>query len=265
VAKSDRLLCKPLGVLHDLIASYDLTSIQWVLLGVSGLLIGMSKTGISGVGLMVVPILANAFGGRPSVGLLLPILIFADIFAVTWYNRHAEWKHILRLIPWAFAGILLATFIGKNLSDITFNRLLAGMVIVGIGILFWQDLRSNKIEVPKSRWFAVGLGLLGGFATMIGNAAGPVMALYLLSMRLPKNKFIGTGAWYFFIVNLSKVPLHIWSWQTISKESLMLDVMVIPAIVIGAFVGIWLVRLLPDKFYRLLIIVTTLLSAFLLF
>ena len=238
---------------------------QWILLGLSGLLIGMSKTGISGLGLMVVPLLANAFGGRPSVGLLLPILIFADIFAVTWYNRHAQWKHILRLLPWAFAGIILATLVGKSISDQTFNRLLAGLIIGGIAILVWRDIRSDKLKIPQSRWFAGGLGLMGGFATMIGNAAGPVMALYLLSMRLPKNSYIGTGAWFFFIVNLSKVPMHIWSWKTISLNSFVLDVMVIPAVAAGAFLGIWLVRLLPEKFYRLLVIVTTLLSALLLF
>ena len=249
----------------DIISSYDLTATQWILLCLSGLLIGMSKTGISGVGLMVVPLLANAFGGRPSVGLLLPILIFADIFAVTWYHRHADWKHILRLIPWAMGGIIAATFVGKSMSDITFNRLLAGMVIAGIAILVWQDLRSGKIKIPKSRLFAAGLGVTGGFATMIGNAAGPVMALYLLSMRLPKNIYIGTGAWFFFIVNLSKVPLHIWSWKTITIESFLLNVMMIPAIAGGAFLGIWLVRLFPERIYRILIIVTTLLSAFLLF
>ncbi len=236
-----------------------------MLLASCGLLIGMSKTGLSGVGLMVVPILANAFGGRPSVGLLLPILIFADVFAVSWYNRHARWKHIFRLLPWALLGIVVATLVGKSISDLTFNRLLAALVLGGIGILIWRDLRSDKLQIPESRWFAGSLGLLGGFSTMIGNAAGPVMALYLLSMRLPKNSFIGTGAWFFFIINLSKVPLHVWSWKTITLNSLFLDVLMIPAIAAGAFLGIWLVRLLPEKVYRIIVIVTTLLSALLLF
>ena len=251
--------------MSDLILSYDLSSTQWILLGLCAILIGMAKTGLSGVGLMVVPILANAFGGRPSVGLLLPILIFADIFAVTWYNRHAEWKHILRLIPWAFTGVVVATLVGKSISDTTFNTLLAVMVILGIVIFLWRDLRYGKMQIPKSKWFAAGLGLLGGFATMIGNAAGPVMALYLLSMRLPKNSYIGTGAWYFFIVNFSKVPLHIWSWETINMETLVLDLFMIPAIGVGALLGIWLVRLLPENIFRYIIIATTLLSALLLF
>ena len=252
-------------MITEFFQSYDLSTLQWVLLALSGLLIGMAKTGLSGFGMMVVPILANAFGGRPSVGLLLPILIFADVFAVSWYNRHADWKHVLRLLPWAFVGILVGTLVGKSISDQSFNRLLAVLVIGGIGILIWRDLRSDKLRIPKSRGFAAGLGLLGGFSTMIGNAAGPVMALYLLSMRLPKNVFIGTGAWFFFIVNLSKVPLHVWSWKTITLESFLLDVLLIPAIAAGAFLGIWLVRLLPERIYRIIVIVTTLLSALLLF
>ncbi len=225
----------------------------------------MSKTGLSGVGLMVVPILANAFGGRASVGLLLPILIFADLFAVSWYNRHAQWKHIFRLLPWALSGIIVATLVGKSISDIAFNRLLAGLVSGGIAILVWRDLNSDRFRVPESRIFAAGLGLLGGFTTMIGNAAGPVMALYLLSMRLPKNSYIGTGAWYFLIINLSKVPLHIWSWRTITFNSFQLDLLMLPAIATGALLGIWLVGLLPEKIYRIIVIATTLLSALLLF
>jgi uncharacterized protein len=238
---------------------------QWTLVLLCAMLVGMAKTGLSGFGLMVVPILANVFGGRASVGLLLPILIFADVFAVTWYNRHAEWKYVLRLIPWAIIGVLIGTFTGKLISDVTFNRLLAGLVFFGVGLLVWQDLRSKKVTIPDYWWFSMVLGLLGGFATMIGNAAGPVMALYLLSMRLPKNSYIGTGAWFFFIINLSKVPFHIFSWETISKQSIVLDLMMIPAIAAGAFLGIYLVKLIPEKFYRIFIIITIVLSAFLLF
>ena len=111
----------------------------------------------------------------------------------------------------------------------------------------------------------MGLGLLGGFVTMIGNSAGPIMALYLLSMRLPKNIFIGTGAWLLLIVNLVKVPIHIGIWKTITVQSLLFDVIMIPAIALGALLGIWLVKFFPEKAYRIFIIATTLFSALLLF
>ena len=201
---------------------------------------------------MVVPILANAFGGRVSVGLLLPILIFADLFAVIWYNKHADWKHILRLIPWALAGIMIATFVGKNLSDSTFNLLLAILVVSGIIILIWQDIRSKNENIPKSRWIAATLGLLGGFATMMGNAAGPVMALYLLSMRLPKDKYIGTGAWYALILNWLKIPLFILDGR-ISFETVKADLVTLPLIAAGAFLGIMILKKIPLKWFNIVI------------
>jgi uncharacterized membrane protein YfcA len=248
----------------EMIGEYNLTLLQWLIVLLCAVLVGMAKTGLSGVGLMVVPLLASVFGGRPSVGLLLPILIFADVFAVSFYNRHAEWKHILRLLPWALAGIAAGVLIGQIISDLVFNRLLAIVVLTGIVLMIWQDIRK-KVSVPDYWWFSMGLGLLGGFATMIGNAAGPIMALYLLSMRLPKNIYIGTGAWFFFIVNVVKVPFHIGIWKTITVQSLLFDVLMIPAIALGALLGIWLVKFFPEKAYRIFIIATTLFSALLLF
>ena len=248
----------------EMIEAYDLTAMQWLIVLLCALLVGMAKTGLSGVGLMVVPLLASVFGGRPSVGLLLPILIFADVFAVSYYNRHAEWKYILRLLPWALIGVGAGVLIGQVISDIVFNRLLAVVVLTGIVLMILQDMRK-KASVPDYWWFAMGLGLLGGFATMIGNAAGPIMALYLLSMRLPKNIYIGTGAWFFFIVNVFKVPFHVGIWKTITVQSLLFDVLMIPAIALGALLGIWLVKFFPEKAYRIFIIATTLFSALLLF
>lgn len=248
----------------EMIAEYNLTVSQWLIVLLCAMLVGMAKTGLTGVGLMVVPLLASVFGGRTSVGLLLPILIFADIFAVGYYNRHAEWKYILRLIPWALVGITVGVLIGQIISDVVFIRVLATVVIIGIVLMIWQDF-SRKVKVPDYWWFSMGLGLLGGFITMIANAAGPIMALYLLSMRLPKNVFIGTGAWLLFIINVIKVPIHIGIWKTITVQSILFDILMIPAIALGAILGIWLVKFFPERAYRIFIIVTTLISAFVLF
>ncbi len=248
----------------EMIGGYDLTPSQWMIALFCAMLVGMAKTGITGVGLMVVPLLASVFGGRASVGLLLPILIVADMFAVTYYHRHAEWKYIIRLLPWTLLGITVGVLIGKAISEAVFVRLLATVVILGIVLMIWQDLRK-KVKIPDYWWFSMGLGLLGGFVTMIANAAGPIMALYLLSMRLPKNIFIGTGAWLLFIINVIKVPIHVGIWKTITWESILFDALMIPAIAIGALLGIWLVKFFPEKAYRIFIIASTLFSAFLLF
>lgn len=244
---------------------YDLSLYQWILVILCGMLTGMSKTGISGAGLFVVPVFAGIFGGKPSVGLVLPMLVVADVFAVRYYNRHAEWKYVLKLLPWAFAGILIALVVGNRISDQQFRSLIAVVVVVGILLMLYQDLRKDKIEVPDSPWFAAFLGLAGGFATMIGNAAGPVMTLYLLSMRLAKNNFIGTAAWFFFILNLSKLPLHFFFWKTINLQSLSFNALLIIPIAIGAVSGFYIVKLFPEKAYRYFIIISTLASAIALF
>lgn len=248
----------------EMIREYGLSNSQWVIALLCAMLVGMAKTGLTGVGLMVVPLLASVFGGRSSVGLLLPILIFADAIAVGYYNRHAEWKYIIRLLPWALLGITVGVLIGRIISDAVFTRLIAIVVILGIVLMIWQDLQK-KVNVPDYWWFSMGLGLLGGFVTMIANAAGPIMALYLLSMRLPKNIFIGTGAWLLLIINVIKVPVHIGIWHTITWQSILFDVLMIPAIVAGALLGIWLVKFFPERAYRIFIIASTLISALVLF
>ncbi len=252
-------------ILENFLTSYHLNGFEWSMVILCGMLTGMSKTGLSGAGLFIVPVFANIFGGKPSVGLVLPMLIIADIFAVIYYHRHASWKYVLKLLPWAFIGILIALFVGKMIDDAQFRKLIAVIVIAGIALMVFQDLRRKKTSIPDHPWFASLLGTGGGFATMIGNAAGPIMSLYLLSMRLPKNIYIGTGAWFFFIVNLSKAPLHIFVWKTITWQSLSFDILMIIPIIAGAVGGFYLVKLIPERAYRIFIIVSTLASSVALF
>lgn len=244
---------------------HDLTSLQWLTAAICGMFIGMSKTGLSGAGLLIVPVMAGIFGARPSVGLVLPMLTLADIFAVKYYNRHADWKHILKLLPWTAAGIMIALFTGEMVNDTQFRQLIGIVVIAGILIMIWQDFRRNKTAIPTAWWYSALLGLGGGFATMIGNAAGPIMAMYLLSMRLPKNNFIGTTGWFFFIVNVFKIPFHLFVWKTITVESLQFNLIMIPPIIAGAIGGFYIVKLFPERFYRVFIILSTIASAIFLF
>ena len=237
----------------------------WALSILCGLLVGMAKTGVSGAAMLAVPILAGIFGGKPSVGLILPMLCFADIFGVAYYNRHAEWSHIRRLMPWTVSGIAVGLFVGSMISDILFRDILAVVVIVSIAILVWQEFRHGEIEVPDNVWFQPVIGFSGGFATMIGNAAGPIMILYFLSMRLPKNTFIGTRAWFFMIVNVLKVPLHLFFWHTITVQTLTFNVSMLPAIALGAVLGVRIVKKIPEKPYRIFIMVITTAAALKLF
>jgi uncharacterized membrane protein YfcA len=244
--------------------NFDLTILEWVIILICGLLIGMSKTGVPGISMVVVPALAFIFGAKQSTGVLLPILILADVFGVSYYRRHANWKHLIRVIPWAVIGLFVALWIGKLVNDEQFKNLIAILVFLSIGLMLWHDKRKGTTFFPDKWWFAASMGILGGFATMIGNVAGPVFAIYLLAMHLEKKSFIGTGAWFFMIINLIKFPLQLFVWNNITTETLMIDLITLPTIALGAFLGIKVVKLIPEKTYRGFVIVITAFSAFLL-
>jgi uncharacterized membrane protein YfcA len=245
------------------LTSFSLTAFDWMLIVFCAVLIGMSKTGVPGVSMIVVPTLALIFGGKQSTGILLPILILADIFAVVYYHRHAHWKHLLRALPWALAGLLIALWIGNLINDQQFKRIIAITVFVSIAVMIWKDYGYKKEFTPDKWWFAALMGIIGGFATMIGNVAGPIFAIYLLALHLNKKSFIGTTAWFFFIINLSKFPLQVLVWKNINISTLVIDFLVFPAIAFGAWLGIFIVKRIPEKTYNWLVIVITVLSAFL--
>jgi len=195
---------------------------------------------------------------------LLPILMIADIFGVAYYRRHANWAYLIKVLPWAVVGLLVALWIGETVNDKQFKNLIAILVFCSIGLMIWQDKRKETLFFPDKWWFAALMGILGGFATMIGNVAGPVFAIYLLAMHLPKNSFIGTGAWFFMIINFSKFPLQLFVWNNINRETLSIDLITVPAIALGAFLGFKIVKIIPENTFRAFVIVITVISAFLL-
>lgn len=244
-------------------SSFSLSSLDWMLIVVCAMLIGMSKTGVPGVSMIVVPTLALIFGGKQSTGILLPILIMADVFAVIYYHRHANWSHLLRALPWAVVGLILALWIGNQVNDVQFKRLIAIIVFLSIAIMIWKDYGTKKEFTPDHWLFAALLGVAGGFATMIGNVAGPIFAIYLLAMHLDKKSYIGTTAWFFFIINMSKFPLQALVWKNINLHTLAIDFVVFPAIALGAWFGIVVIKRIPELTYKWLVLVITVLSAFL--
>ena len=243
-----------------------LTPVHILLFLIVAVVIGMSKAGLSGFGLAIVPVMALIFGAKPSTGVILPMLIAADIMAVIYYHRNAVWKYIIRILPWAAAGVIIALITGKMVNNSQFRVVMMTVVWIMLILMILNDIRNKKgNEIPESPLVASLLGLSGGFATMIGNSAGPVFTLYFLAMRLPKKEFIGTGAWLYLIINCSKFPLQALVWKNITVNFLWLDLISIPFIAAGIFIGIHIVKLFPEKFYRYFVIGTTLVTSVLLF
>ncbi|MCW3807162.1 sulfite exporter TauE/SafE family protein [Plebeiibacterium marinum] len=226
---------------------------------------GLSKSGLKGFAMINIPILAIFYGGMASTGILLPFLIFGDIFAVIYYRRSAEWKYIKKLFPWAMMGLILAVFVGKYVNDDQFRNAIAIAILVCLSLIIYRDVFGGKINITDKKWFSTSLGISGGFATMIGNAAGPIFNLYLMSMRLPKEAFIGTGAFFYLILNLIKVPIHVFYWESITWQTFQLNLICLPILIIGAFIGKRIVKLIPEKAYRYFVLSVITLSAILLF
>ncbi|MDR2661515.1 MAG: sulfite exporter TauE/SafE family protein [Treponema sp.] len=246
---------------------YPLELWQWAAIIFSSICFGISKTGLSGISIVAVPLFALVFGARESTGVVLPLICFADFFAVIYYRRHAQWKYIGRLIPWALAGFALALGADHFISSNRGFKILIGICIVaGLAVMVWNERRNaGGTEPPSGLWFSAVFGIMGGFSTMIGNAAGPIMSVFLLSVRLPKERFVGTAAWFFLIVNYLKIPLQALVWRNISIPTLRFDLVLIPFILLGIWLGILFVKKVSNSQYRMAVYVLTLLSAALLF
>lgn len=240
--------------------SYTLPLESLLIIAVVAIFIGMSKTGVHGAGMIAVPILATIFGGQQSSGIMLPILCLADVMGVWYYHRHASWQHLKKLFPWAALGTILGTVVGGYIDDAAFKMIMAVIIVISVLIMIWLE-RGQKEKIPDYYWFAASTGVAGGFTSMIGNLAGSVMAIYFLSMRLPKNAFIGTTAWFFMVINWFKIPFHVWSWHTITLNTFLLDLTTLPFIALGAWLGILIVKSLPENAYRWFIIGMTLIAA----
>jgi len=231
----------------------DLSLGRWILAAASSFLVGLSKTGIPGLGVLAAPLFAGVMPARASTGAFLPLLIIGDLFAVAAYRRHAVWSHLLRLIPWALGGIVAGYLIMGRISDDQLRPLLGIAVLAILALGTWRDLkRGAEAAIPTQWWFAALIGLLAGATTMLTNAAGPIMLVYLLAMRLPKNAFLGTSGWYFLILNCVKVPFSI-SLGLITPQSLVLDLALSGVVIAGAIAGLLAAKRIPEKAFTIIV------------
>jgi uncharacterized protein len=226
---------------------------------------GVSKSGLKGLIMVGIPVLAGLYGAKESTGILLPFLIFGDILAINLYYKHANYRHMLRLLPFAVIGVLVAVAVGRFINDKQFAIIMASVILVGLGLILLNDLMAREKSIFQHRVVSPLFGLGGGFATMIGNMAGPIFSLYLLSLKLPKKEFIGTGAMFYLTLNLFKVPFHFLSWGTMSWASVGMNLVMLPAVIAGFAVGSHIVRYIPEAWYRYLVVAMTAAAAVMLY
>ena len=247
----------------------NFTAPEWALAALGALLIGVSKTGLGGLGILAVALFAQVLPARASTGYVLPLLICADLIAVVAYRRHAVWTHLVRMIPATACGIVIGYYALQTpllRSNNSVKVLIGG--IVTVLVLFTYARRRQPAATPPEDAAMIAhqplmtvllTGLLAGFLTMVANASGPVMTLYLLAIGLPKLEFIGTGAIFFLVLNCFKVPFSA-SLGLITGPSLLFDATLAPLAVAGALWGKWLVGFLNQKLFENLALLFALLS-----
>ncbi|MHB9024783.1 MAG: sulfite exporter TauE/SafE family protein [Armatimonadota bacterium] len=241
---------------------------QWVFGIAAGLLVGMSKTGVPGLGILVVTLLAMIFGGWESVGVMLPMLIFADIFAVLWYKRHAQWDKLVQLLPWVLVGVaggaVALHFFGQTeKTKALLNPVIGAVVLLMLALHLLQSRQGERFS-HRSKFAVISTGTAAGITTTISNAAGPIMSIYLTAQQLPKEQFMGTIAWYFFLINLTKVPIY--SYQGLfTRESLLFNLIIAPVILAGVFAGKWMLPRISQRAFDASVLILAALGAIKLF
>ncbi|WP_373483645.1 sulfite exporter TauE/SafE family protein [Acetobacterium sp.] len=235
----------------------DLETGQWAWIILAALLIGISKTGIGGLLTLVIPILAAVFGGKASTGIILPMLIVGDVFAVFYYKHNAKREDIIKLLPWTFMGLIFGLIIGGYINDEQFKSLIALSVLLCLFLLIYFEKKGDQLKIPDKTWLHALVGILSGFTSMIGNAAGPIFSVYLLAKGVNKVNFLGMTAWFFFIVNVTKLPMQVFIWHNITVQTFVLTGLMIPFIGIGAVFGAFIIKRINEKSFRYLIIAMT--------
>jgi uncharacterized membrane protein YfcA len=235
----------------------DLTVLAWIALVAGAAIIGLSKAALPGAATLAVALFAAVLPAKQSTGVILLLLIVGDVFALAAYRRHADLRTLLRLAPAVIVGLVAGAVFLAFASDEWVRRMIAVILLAVVGVTLWRRRRAADAATRGSHRIAAGVyGGLGGFTTMVANAAGPVMSMYFLAARFPVKAFLGTSAWFFAIVNVAKLPFSI-SLGLITWPGVAIDLMLVPIVVLAAFGGRMIAGRISQKLFDRIIIVLT--------
>jgi uncharacterized protein len=233
-----------------------------ILGALAGLIVGLSKTALPGGALVVTPIVGAFVSGRLLPGTVLPLLIAADLFAVSWYHRHARWDLLRPMILSVAAGFAVGTafFVAVGSSTRLIDIVIGCSILLIVAIQVWRIIRKSKPTQATATSAAL-YGSTGGFTTFVANAAGPILNTYLVGLGLGKEELIGTSAWFYFAVNVAKVPVYAaigglsHGGHFFTANSLAFDAACIPAVLVGLFSGRTLFHRLPERAFLVAVLV----------
>lgn len=224
---------------------------DWAVLIAAAMLVGFAKTAIGGIGAIATGLFATVLPARESTGALLPLLLAGDLIAVLTYRRHADWATLGRLFPSVAVGVVVGAGFVAVADDAAMRRTIGALLLLLVAVSLVQKWRGGQVHAAA--WL---FGSLAGFATMVANAAGPVMSIYLLAAGTSMLGFLGTGAWFFLLVNLFKLPFSI-GLGLIDAGSLRTDALLVPALLVGAVLGRLVIRRMNTAVFERLVLAGT--------
>lgn len=230
-----------------------------VLASLAAFVLGLSRGGLKGIAPVFVLMMTIAYGGKQAAGVIVPLLILGDIFALRHYRNYIRKEYIIRFLPFVIIGLLIGAWLGKDMSEVFFKKWIIILIGLSIVILWiWEQFLKDRMTSHPVLNSLLGIG--AGFYSMMGNFAGAFATMYFLLTRLPKNELIGTATFVFFIGNLIKLPFHIYIWETISQKTLEIDLYLTPSMLLGFWVGAKIVAIINEVVFRRFLYAVTLLG-----
>ena len=240
----------------------ELTTSAWAILLIGALIVGIAKTALPGSATLTVALYAAVLPARESTAVLLILLITGDLMAVWIYRKDVDWQILKKLIPPVLVGLALGAVFLALVDDTTMRRSI-GAILILLTALTLVMMRRGKLDAestltdPRIRGV---YGALGGFTTMTANAGGPVMTLYFIAARFDVKRFLATQAWFFFAVNVTKVPIQI-GLGLLRMEHLPLLATLAPAVIVGALLGRVLVKRMDQTLFTNVVLGLTVVSS----
>ncbi|WP_136193716.1 sulfite exporter TauE/SafE family protein [Actinomyces procaprae] len=236
-----------------------LSTPTWIILIVAAAAIGLAKTALPGAATLAVALFATVLPAKESTGTMLVLLLVGDVLAIVMYRRDADWGTLRRLVPGVLTGVLLGALFLRVASDEVTQRFI-GVLLIALIVITLVLMRLPRPPQIQGRAGRAVYGTLAGFTTMAANAGGPVTTMYFLASRFSVATFLGTTAWFYFIVNLVKLPFSI-GLGIIRPDTLWMDLALVPVVVVAALGGHRLARHMDNRVFDPLVTVLTVLSA----
>ncbi len=224
-----------------------------VVVGFAILLYGFSKTAMPVAGVVAGPLLAAALGPTIAAGFAVPLLLLGDLMGLLYFRQHANWRLIAKIVPGVLVGFAISAVLFVFASTSVIARIIGVLLLVSVVLEIlrrrspsWQEAEdAGGIRRLEAGFY----GTLTGITTMAANAGGAALSLYLVKMRVPMLAFMGTSVWFFFILNLIKVPLVV-PLGLITQQSLIANLWFAPVLVAGAFIGIFTFRRMNQVWFE---------------